>query len=501
MPRRAGRSRPSLLAPSAIALDQRIADDGVWRLERGHLVSTGEPVAVRLPSLASPRAGALLSAEHRLLRLVGGGPLPDPVGLQVDVDETPTALVWRPAPAMALADRRLDGPTLTVDQVTAVVADIADGLANLHGAGYVHHGVGLGAIVVADDGRVVLADLGSVCHRGTQGADPSDDVLALGRLGLDLLEGIDPPGRDLAAEQAVRAVLARLVDPDPLRRADARTAATVLRRSGPSGRLLWLPVDSEHRAAPARRPNGSLPLPHAAARSSTDRRATGEAEVATSIPTATSAVGPTVGPGGVGPLTDVGTDTDSPTDVRADVDADAAAHAHSRRHPTETAGPGESIRALLAPARRPSPPSRPLGPIVLGGIAVGLLVAGIGRLQAPRPPDDATPTPCPLAGAPAAPADGGTVQADVDGRGCTVPVQWSAERGEVLVTSPEGVRRYGLGQPGDELLVADWDCDGDATPVLRRPGEGRAWRFEAWPTDERPATPVEIPDDVEPPRC
>jgi hypothetical protein len=41
-------------------------------------------------------------------------------------------------------------------------------------------------------------------------------------------------------------------------------------------------------------------------------------------------------------------------------------------------------------------------------------------------------------------------------------------------------RRYRVGQPGDELLVEDWDCDGIPTPALLRPGTGEVFVFPRW---------------------
>jgi hypothetical protein len=41
-------------------------------------------------------------------------------------------------------------------------------------------------------------------------------------------------------------------------------------------------------------------------------------------------------------------------------------------------------------------------------------------------------------------------------------------------------RRYRVGQAGDELLVDDWDCDGDATPALLRPATGEVFVFPRW---------------------
>jgi hypothetical protein len=46
---------------------------------------------------------------------------------------------------------------------------------------------------------------------------------------------------------------------------------------------------------------------------------------------------------------------------------------------------------------------------------------------------------------------------------------------------PDG-RRFTVGEPGDWLLVGDWDCDGSSSPALYRPRTGVAYLFDAWAT-------------------
>ncbi len=43
--------------------------------------------------------------------------------------------------------------------------------------------------------------------------------------------------------------------------------------------------------------------------------------------------------------------------------------------------------------------------------------------------------------------------------------------------------RYRVGQAGDEVLVDDWDCDGEPTPALLRPGTGEVFVFPRWIDD------------------
>ena len=53
------------------------------------------------------------------------------------------------------------------------------------------------------------------------------------------------------------------------------------------------------------------------------------------------------------------------------------------------------------------------------------------------------------------------------------------ETGAVL---EHGGHRYVVGAPGDFVQTGDWDCDGQATPVIVRPSTGDVVLFDAWPT-------------------
>jgi hypothetical protein len=45
-----------------------------------------------------------------------------------------------------------------------------------------------------------------------------------------------------------------------------------------------------------------------------------------------------------------------------------------------------------------------------------------------------------------------------------------------------GADRYEAGAPGDQVVLGDWDCDGEATVALLRPGTGEVFVFDSWPT-------------------
>jgi hypothetical protein len=53
-------------------------------------------------------------------------------------------------------------------------------------------------------------------------------------------------------------------------------------------------------------------------------------------------------------------------------------------------------------------------------------------------------------------------------------------------------RRYAVGEPGDVVLLGDWDCDGTASPAVHRPATGQVWRFDAWPETAAPLAPAVV---------
>lgn len=138
----------------------------------------------------------------------------------------------------------------------------------------------------------------------------------------------------------------------------------------------------------------------------------------------------------------------------------------SGAHPTRNWGPRPARRRL---------PQVPRWLAVVAVVAVVLGVAGVvlrpGRREAVACPE---PAPIPRAGAEA-------VEGDFRGDGCARRAIWADN---VLVVALEGAgppRQLRLGQPGDQLVVGDWDCDGAETPALYRPATGAVLYFDDWP--------------------
>jgi hypothetical protein len=181
------------------------------------------------------------------------------------------------------------------------------------------------------------------------------------------------------------------------------------------------------------------------------------------------------------------------------------------------ARPGAAASAER-PAPRAEPPAQRTGPltelrrrhlVVLATLVLAIPVGLTGWLssgrQVPDPPEEApgaastrgevgsaaeidatrsTPPPtCPHR--PAPDIVGEVHLADVEGRGCRVPVVWDGH--ELHVPVEDGtVARYDLGAaPGDVLLLGDWSCDGHDSPALYRPDDGQLFVFEAFAEDTR----------------
>lgn len=89
-------------------------------------------------------------------------------------------------------------------------------------------------------------------------------------------------------------------------------------------------------------------------------------------------------------------------------------------------------------------------------------------------------------------ADLDAIAADVDGDGCADAATWDGATATLVVhtAADRGSATYRLGQPGDQLVLGDWDGDGVATPALYRPSTGRLATFPHWPDggDDQRAT-------------
>ena len=110
-----------------------------------------------------------------------------------------------------------------------------------------------------------------------------------------------------------------------------------------------------------------------------------------------------------------------------------------------------------------------------GAAAAGAATAG------PSAPGTETRAPACPGEPPEVPAGAVSVSGDVRGQGCDELVVWWPDRAEVDRPEPSGAwTRFALGDPGQQLVLGDWDGDGTDTPGLYDPGTGLIATFDRW---------------------
>lgn len=321
------------------------------------------------------------------------------------------------------AGRRVDlGGPLAPEQIAAIVAATAATLADLHALGIVHGRLDASHVLIGPHGRPVLCGLGD---SPPPGADATDDVAALGALLESLLGDVEE-------------------EPIPERRWRlGRATSTAARRT------LLLLADHATAEPPTRRPSAgrlaqsiSDAFPHAA----------------------------------IAPV---------PADTSVSVGGSSAAGED----------PLDALRATIDVERRPTRRRMELVALALGTtmIAVGglQLTNRTATTSAPTSGPTSAPTSAPTSSASspaAAPNPSPTTTGPLGPPSpCIPPPGEGAGCAPVVVDGTSvrvGSRRYEVGQPGDRVVVGDWDCDGMATPAVLRPSTGDVFIFRFWPDEQ-----------------
>lgn len=423
------------------------ASGTVWRAR-----SRG-PVA-RVVALKRLRLGGGSGDLERLRReanLLAGLDHPHIVRvLEVLHDGDGIALAMQFAPGGSLDDLLAERGRLAAGQVVAVAAPVADALASAHRRGIVHGDVKPANVLFTSDGEPLLSDFGVA---RTLGGVTSDQVSGTAEyLAPELLEGAHPDPRADVYSLGVVCYLALAGQPPyagPVPLAVVRAADT-----GQHLRLESLTHVPEPLAEVVERAMDRDPA----------RRFASADDLARAL-RATVPAGDVRVPG---PATSAGADGGEPPGA------------------TRTFGPRPP---------RPEPEVRRRSPGRVPVLAaVGLAAAGLLFLvRGPLSSDDDGRPDCPEEVATAAPGTGAAVEVegDPEGDGCpTVGVyQPEAVGGTermVLSIRIDGDRqRIAIGEPGDQLVLGDWDCDGVDTPGLYRARAGDVQYFDAWPQVER----------------
>jgi serine/threonine protein kinase len=345
-------------------------------------------------------------------------------------------------------------------RAAALLAAVASTLADLHSMGVVHGRVDPSHLVLAPDGRPVLCGFsGATLDPGDGDPQPHDDVAGVGRLARHLLDPDTEP------------------EPIPERRGGWRLHRRP-RWTGYQQRALLTLADQATAHDPRHRPSARA---FAAA-------------VTEAFPGASL----------------------SPPEPRLPAGATVA-----------------PLNRPAAPPRRPVPPSRrrrwrpagaALAAAATGIVGLSSLAAGVGVLRtgerpevraaadetppaSTAPPSPSTSPPQPTSSttsttSPDEPQGGGTGSgcpaaagpvADLDGDGCAGPLR--VEQG--VVDTDGG--RFAVGEPDDDVVLGDWDCDGSSTPAVLRTGTGDVFVFERWAStarDETVEATTRVPDST-----
>ncbi|HYZ97688.1 MAG TPA: serine/threonine-protein kinase, partial [Acidimicrobiales bacterium] len=386
--------------------------------------------------------------------------------LEVLQDGDGLALAMQLAPGGSLADLLAERGRLAPGEVVAVAAPVADALASAHRRGVLHGDVKPANVLFTSDGEPLLSDfgvarsLGPVTSEQVSGTpeyvapelldgsrpDPAADIYSLGVVCYQALVGQPPyTGLPLAVLRAADAGSHLRLDslghvPEPL----ALVVEWALERD-PAQRVAS--ADELARVLRASVPADEIRLPDTATQ-------TGRSYAA----------------------------YDRTATTRTDGDAGA----------TRTFGP-RPPRPEPPPARRRR--SRRMPVLAAAGLGAAGLVYLVGGPLSSGDDDGEGPASgadaCPDVEAPGAGADALVVEGDPEGDGCAATGIYGPETVDgaermVLSIDIDGARqRIALGEPGDQVVLGDWNCDGADTPGLYRAAAGEVQYFDAWPQVEQ----------------
>ncbi|WP_373314338.1 protein kinase family protein [Catellatospora coxensis] len=194
-------------------LEEHINDDSAGRqVWRGVDIVLRRPVALVLRTPGGASAEEMLSAAVTASRVVHG----NLIGVYDAIDEGERAYVIREwIDGTALRDLVAEEGPFDAERTTSVLHAVADAVSALHASGMAHGNVHPGTVLVAADGRVVLADA-----RVDSTTSNEADVRSLGALAYFMLTGHWPraeAGRATALPDARRDSTGSLVAPRNVR--------------------------------------------------------------------------------------------------------------------------------------------------------------------------------------------------------------------------------------------------------------------------------------------
>ncbi|MGH9110879.1 MAG: serine/threonine-protein kinase [Acidimicrobiales bacterium] len=378
--------------------------------------------------------------------------------LEVLHDDDGLALAMQFAPGGSLADLLAERGRLTPGQVVAIAAPMADALASAHRRGVLHGDVKPANVLFTSDGEPLLSDFGVA---RTLGRPTSDQVSGTAEyVAPELLDGARPDPR--ADVYSLAVVCYEALAGQPPYTGPAPLAVVRAADAGQHLRLESLahvpePLAKVVERAMERDPDRRFPLADELAWALRATVPAGEIRVP----------GPAERPG----LTAGGVAGSTATGA------------------TRTFGPRPPRPEATAPRR-----SRRIPMLAAVGVgAAGLLYLVTGPLSSDGggPGDDDLTPDCARVEEPVAAPGVAVVSGDPEGDGCATfgtyrsrPVA-GAERMVLTIRVDGDEQQIALGQPGDQVALGDWNCDGVDTPGLYRATAGDVQYFDVWPQVEQ----------------
>lgn len=421
-------------------------------VHRARRLVDGREVALKvLAAGAGPDGEARLRREHAVLAELDHPHVVRVLGLHAEAGVVAVAMEL--APGGSLADLLRHRSRLEPAELVAIAAPVADALEAAHARGILHRDVKPANILFAADGRPLLSDFG-VARSSHGPALTAPDVAALGTAEYLAPEVVDGAAHDAQADVYALGVVCYealtgrrpYVGATPLAilRAADRGGAPGVRELAPEvPRDLAAAVEAALNRDPSARPASAAAL-------ATALRATASGGGAMSSQPAGSP--PDSGTREFGPRPPA-----PPTEERRRVPWPAVAAA--------------ALVLLAAPvavilATREEPPV----PV---------------PVPAPSPAPDPSPVVCATSNPPVPGPGEVLLEGDLLGDGCT---SWALHRGavlEVALVPGQEPTRFEIAEPGDVVVLGDWDCDGSQTPGRYEPATGRVYLFDGWASESR----------------
>ena len=380
--------------------------------------------------------------------------------LELVEDDGGLAIAMQYAPGGSLEALLAARGALTAGELVAVAAPVADALASAHRRGVLHRDVKPANILFTSDGEPLLADFGVA---GLLGGPVTTEHAVRGTaeyLAPELLDGSRPDTRTDVYSLGV-------VCYEALTGAPPYAGATPLAviRAADRGQHALLAGRADVPAGVAVQVERAI-----------DRDPSARFDDAGAFGAALR---------GSASLTEMAL----PTPVGAPSPTGAAGRATRTfgPRPPEPPAPGRRRRVLLT------------GAAVAGGVVALVLLF---RLLSGGDDTGSEANGCAEPVQPAVPAGGELYRGDLDGDGCPSFAVWipgAATNAIEAVVDPteDEPRRYTLGEPGDLLVLGDWNCDdvdGADTPALYRPTTGQVFYFLEW-AEPGQALPDAPPED------